>query len=69
MTRVLLAEAVWMAGATRYTNRYRNGWTAAAAVARCDLPMALLSPCLILEIELSDLTTSVKTSQNPDMHS
>ncbi len=28
------AEAVWLAGATRYTNRYRNGWAAAAAVAR-----------------------------------
>ena len=28
------AEGVWLAGATRYTNRYRNGWTAAAAVAR-----------------------------------
>ena len=31
---MLAAEAVWQAGATRYTNRYRNGWTAAVAVAR-----------------------------------
>jgi hypothetical protein len=36
--RVLLAEAVWLAGATRYTNRYRNGWAAAAAVARQAIP-------------------------------
>ena len=39
ITRVLLAEAVWMAGATRYTNRYRNGWAAAAAVARQVIPI------------------------------
>lgn len=25
---------MWLAGATRYTNRYRNGWAASAAVAR-----------------------------------